>query len=152
MTEYQVQVAWGQESLVNETTPKTLSKQTKAKPSSVLDIVGSELEEQETSCEKPPCDKRYAIRAEVANLGSQTVANIRLAVGIYFAPAGHVPAQKSHGEPLAEGEELLSLGDLKLPPGERKKIKIAVDRAVPTVPGGSFLPYARVIDFQLESQ
>lgn len=155
LTEYQVQVAWGDESRQKEpkspgsSAANSKAPEVNARSEEPLHIIGHELEEiGDTTCSNPPCDKHYAIRAELLNKGRGEISNIKLGVGIYFAPAGQVPQRKKNKEPLSEGEELLDLGELRLSPGEQKKMKIAVERGVPQVPGGSFLPYARIIEYQ----
>lgn len=114
-------------------------------PGGGLEISGSDLDEQTISCATEPCDKRYSIRAELRNASGHEISSIKLAVGIYFSVAGQVGGQKKNFDSLGEGEEVVDLKTLRLQPGERKRLRIAVDRSVPIVPGGVFLPYVRLL-------
>ncbi len=115
---------------------------------SLIGFRATELEETGGRCGAPPCDKQYAIRAEIENASEERLSNVRLAVGIYFSVPGMVPSWKRNLEPLADGEEVIDLGGTVLEPGALKKIKVDVDRKVPVVTGGAFLPYVRVLDYK----
>ena len=104
------------------------------------------LDEQEDACANPPCDRRYTLAARIVNHGSTPIQNVRVAVGFSWSESAQRPKAPPKGKEQQPGEELVDLGDKALQPGQGRKLKVKVARAVPVVPGGAFLPYIRLLD------
>ena len=98
-------------------------------------------------CPLEPCDIRYSVHAKLSNYSNHRIGFASLAVGLYWANFGQVPKVPPANSPLSPNEELIELNNLALSPGRSKRVRIRVDRAVPVVPGGSFVPHVRIIDF-----
>jgi hypothetical protein len=116
-----------------------------ASPEKGVQIRDAELEEETETCATPPCDKRYTLRARVVNQGTAALSSIEIGVGLTWAEGNSLPVPPADFTAQREGEEAVRLGELVLHPGESKKLKIKISRAVPVVPGGAFLPYIRII-------
>lgn len=114
----------------------------------VLTLENVELKAEPSDCSEPPCSLLYTIRAELVNHEIDTLGDIGLAVGLYWANAGQLPQIPEHLAPLTDNEEEIPLGRLLLHPAARKKIRIAVDREVPQVPGGEFIPHLRIVRYR----
>jgi hypothetical protein len=56
-------------------------------------------------------------------------------------------APPNGGNELLDGEELIELDSLQLASGEIKPLRISVDRPIPSVPGGAFYPYLRILNY-----
>ena len=104
-----------------------------------------EVSEQATTCDAPPCDRILTISARVRNNSSAVKNDIRLAIGLYWVNAGMLPKIPAADAPLSSGEELIELSDLKISPNQAKRIRVKVDRKVPVVQGGSFVPHLRIL-------
>lgn len=167
LSEYQVQCRWGEEAhkpAMPEVAAATPIVNQEAEPRAALaapppekleiplqpaggDLLLkiSELEQRTVNCEQPPCDRFYTIRATLLNQSASPIGGIILASGLQWVNDG---ATVSPPEPFAkplEGESAVALEGFVLQPGKEKRLKVAVDRAVPTVPGGQFVPYLRVV-------
>jgi len=106
------------------------------------------LDEQEDACAQPPCDRRYTLTARVVNHGASPITNVRLAVGFSWSESAQRPKSPPKGKEQQDGEELVDLGSKALQPGQGRKLRVKVARAVPVVPGGAFLPYIRLLDWK----
>lgn len=109
----------------------------------ILENIG--VESREIPCGSKSCDKLFTVYGELLNDSGRTVRNISLALGLFWKDQGAslgLPADSAGT--LSENEETVELGELELPPGMSKRMKIEVDRAVPQLPGGSFVPHLRV--------
>lgn len=105
----------------------------------------SELEKREVTCDQPPCDRYYTIRATLLNQSASPIGGIVLASGLQWVNDGATMNPPEPFSKVLEGESVVGLEGFVLQPSKEKKLKVAVDRAVPTVPGGQFVPYLRLV-------
>jgi len=103
------------------------------------------------ACDNPPCDVLYTVVGELVNEGGTDVGDIELSIGLYWANDGQNAKFPTIADPRGENEELIALEGFKLKPGESKRIRINVDRSVPIVPGGRFVPYLRLLGFKADA-
>lgn len=108
-------------------------------------LVDIKVHESRAKCEILPCDILYSVTARLKNDSSRIVQDIQVALGLFWAPIGAQPNTPENFAPLDENEELISLTNLRLAPGEGKQVRVRVDRPVPVVPGGRFLPHIRLL-------
>ncbi len=111
-----------------------------------------DIEEQVLDCPAQPCDLKYIVSAGIENGTPQAVGALKLAIGIYWVTEGLLPEIPAAGAPLSAAEEPIDLGGTVLAPGEKKRIRINVDRAIPVVPGGRFVPHLRLLEFKPANQ
>ena len=114
-------------------------------PGGDLSLKVVELEHRVVDCAQPPCDRFYTIRATLLNQSARPIGGIVLASGLQWVNQGATSKEPEPFAKLQEGEESVALDGFVLQPGKEKRLKIAVDRAVPEVPGGSFMPYVRLV-------
>lgn len=112
-------------------------------------LEGVELQEQPEECTEAPCDIRYTILARVVNRSRSPLTGIKLAVGISWSENKSLPRSPANGASVESGEELVDLKQSVLDPGQSKKLRVKVARAVPVIPGGAFLPYIRVVSSEI---
>ncbi len=110
-----------------------------------LMLTVTELEQREVTCDSPPCDRFFTIRAALRNGGATPIGGIALASGLQWVNEGATLRSPEPYSKALEGESVVKLDGFILQPGKEKKLKVAVDRAVPTVPGGQFVPYLRLV-------
>ncbi len=105
-----------------------------------------EIETDESACaDSKSCDIHYVLRAKVLNESGRELKLIELAVGFAWGESNSLPKPPARGLPKQPGEELVQLQAVNLGPGGSKKLKIKIDRGVPVVPGGAFIPYIRIV-------
>lgn len=114
---------------------------------SVVSLEEVDIEKQASACPSPPCDILHTVHAIIANNSGSTVESIELAIGLYWANEGQLPAIPSRGSPPTPNEEVIRLEDLGLAPGDTKRVRIKVDRSVPVIPGGGFVPHLRIVQY-----
>lgn len=168
LTEYQVRTTWGEEAQAvlrahasNEDAsqsvkhaqnlPAEIELQT-TPPNLLARAAGPELRlenlavsEEELVCDDAPCDLLYTLEAELVNHGEMAAHAPSLALGLYWANEGQVPQIPLSDQGLMPQEEHIFLDTLVLEPGARRPLRVRVDRAVPQVPGGRFIPHLRVL-------
>lgn len=115
-------------------------------PVSLLNI---KYDKTETQCLKPPCDIIWTVSGKVENNSSYTVRNIELAVGLYWASEEGMANVPTCKEPLTANEQKLSLDGLTLASSEGKKFRVSIDRPVPIVKGGGFIPNIRLLNAEV---
>ena len=103
------------------------------------------LTQESVSCEAEPCDILFTVSTSLVNKSSVPVTGIELALGIFWKEAGAEVLFPASFSELQKEEEALSLGDFTLLPGSEKKIKIKIDRPVPIVKGGNYVPNLRLL-------
>lgn len=96
-------------------------------------------------CDDAPCDLLYTLEVELVNHGETAAHAPSLALGLYWANEGQVPQVPLSDQGLMPQEEHIFLDTLVLAPGTRRPLRVRVDRAVPQVPGGRFIPHLRVL-------
>lgn len=168
LTEYQVRCSWGEDVQKFEeknTTRASLAHSAASveppkfspaelKPPGVIRpsveernvyLRGVEVIETAEECVVKPCNFIFHINAEIVNGSNSPVSGVELAVGIYWANKGKLPRLPAASSAKLSNEELVDLSTLELAAGEGKRIRIKLDRSVPKLPGGSFIPHVRVL-------
>ncbi len=112
-----------------------------------LELADLEAKREELPCTAPPCDLQYMFHARLKNSSNTAVESVRLALAIMWVNDGESPSFPPPLTAKQEGEELIELSGLTLSPGTEKKIRVKVDKDIPSVPGGSFIPYLRLLDY-----
>ena len=98
------------------------------------------------SCESPPCDFQYVLDAIVENNLDYEVNEVSLGVGLYWKSAGKSELSfPNPGDPISENEELIK-EKISIAPGQSQTISVELDRAIPDVAGGEFVPHLRIIN------
>lgn len=110
-----------------------------------LRIQELDVENETILCSEPPCDIMYTVLAKLENKGTETVDSVQIAVGLYWANSGQLPKVPAPDAELQENEELIELSELNIASGKSKKVRVKLDRSVPDVPGGSFIPHVRLL-------
>lgn len=160
ISEYQVKCSWGEEvqrlventidtpanTFVEEAEEEALDYEVSGTPGLLLAAV--KVEKEALPCTKPPCDMLFYVNADLMNNTPSSIAEIRLALGLFWVNDGESLQAPVGGEPLAQNEEEIMLAEVSLEPGQAKRIRVKVDRAVPPVPGGRFTPHLRVLDYE----
>jgi hypothetical protein len=114
-------------------------------PAEDLYIAELDVENETILCNEPPCDIMYTVLAQLENRGAQTVDNVQIAVGLYWANSGQLPKVPNANSSLQDNEELIELDGLNIAAGSRATVRVKLDRSVPDVPGGSFIPHVRLL-------
>ncbi len=105
-----------------------------------------EIDSQLDDCPAQPCDLRYRISARIRNESARApIENLKLAVGLYWAEKGMLPQTPASGSAATANEEIISLRALSIAPGQSKAIRVNVNRGVPQIPGGQFVPHIRIL-------
>lgn len=106
--------------------------------------INSEVEQ----CEIKPCDLVYTLEAKIQNNSKNPIAGIRMALGLYWTNEGQDPIFPVPSSALSDSEELIRLEHVNIPPAGSKKVRVQVDRSIPVIPGGKFIPHLRLLSFQ----
>lgn len=173
LTEYQVQCSWGEDAarLLSEAPARPradasadsrssapsagIRAESASKPLPDEHPLGLEdvnVEENKVDCAAAPCDILYTMNGRLVNHLPDAVSRIQLAVGLYWTMQGMLPQVPASGAAPTSGEEIIDLGAAVLPGGASRRIRINIDRKIPVVPGGRFVPHLRVVGFLPEGQ
>lgn len=156
-SEYQVRLSWGEDA-TRATRAKLASKpeEAKAKEETKEEVVKEEGEvtalsiksklfSEPTECPEAPCDLMYKIVSKLKNKADHPIANIKLALGIFWQANRTKVGLPADFSAKRKNEKLVDLKSFVLAPGKSKKLKIAVDRPVPISDKGKFLPHLRIL-------
>lgn len=124
VTDYQVGLLWGDEA--------PLSRQVRKPIEPKIELVRVQTK-RELHCDFEPCEVAYTIIGEVLNSGEVDVRGATL--GIRFEGSGE----------LLGKEELISVTKLKLQPGQKKNIRLALKKRMTAKERDQFTPEIRVI-------
>ena len=116
-------------------------------PGKELALEKLSIESKTVPCEQEPCQVKYFVNASVANKSAKALTGISLAIGIYWVNDGELPRLPQPLAPAGGNEAVVGLNRLVLAPGASRKVRIAVDRDIPEVPGGQFIPHVRILEF-----
>ncbi len=171
LTEYQVRGSWGEDArkilarrrsgvqasagqgpAMPQVVEASAGKVAVPEGTGMVALNAVDIEEQVLDCPAQPCDLKYIVSAGIENGTPQAVGALKLAIGIYWVTEGLLPEIPAAGAPLSAAEEPIDLGGTVLAPGEKKRIRINVDRAIPVVPGGRFVPHLRLLEFKPANQ
>lgn len=98
----------------------------------------------EIPCEAAPCDRLLTIRGLLKNDGAAPVERATLAARLVWVNEGEDEPAVTTG-PLLPDEEEIVLEGIGLQPGRARRLKITIDRPVPVVGGGAFVPQIRLL-------
>jgi hypothetical protein len=103
------------------------------------------IERNSTECKTPPCKETVSAVIELFNPGKESLAGPKFAIGLKWIQTDkHIQNEIESGNPR-EGDSLVSLSQVVVPAGGRRKVRLKVDREIPIIPGGRFEPDIRVI-------
>lgn len=158
ITEYQVKCQWGKDAqeALSQNTITTSTDHSAVLVNSAVPAetpVAPKLQDikiasHEIPCASLPCDIQYSVSGYLANEQAVSFQNIALAIGLFWLEDGSSQAFPQDGDKLLENEELVSLSQIVLKPGEKKQIRLSIDQQVPVVEGGRFVPHLRIVSFQ----
>ena len=141
LTDYQLELLWGDGKRLN---PSEVESSTKSigLPPPVLSIQEIQLEAQDVACLKPPCGRSFKVRGVMINRGDEVIDRSMLGVSFVWVPEGGSFDSTRY---QADNEQRVQINRLGLKPGEKRPFRVSLDRTVPELKGGQFLPYVRVI-------
>lgn len=106
--------------------------------------------QNEVPCDRKPCDVLYTVEAQLQNGLAFPLKSVEIGLGLYWVEDGATPTFPSGDSTLAANEELVTLDGLGLASGAQRTLRVSVDRQVPIVPGGAFMPHVRILSFRSE--
>lgn len=109
-----------------------------------LELEGLSTEQTVIGCDHPPCDRRYVVTGELVNRSSVEIQGVTLGLGLYWVENSGRLETPPDGAPMTANEEPIDLSSMVLAPGNRRKIRVTVDRPIPVVPGGEFHAHLRI--------
>jgi len=134
VTDYQLELLWGEESGVE-------LKSAAPSPLQLKNIVVSRSGEP---CRTGSCPVLFEVSGDLTNFGAGTIERAALGVGFLpFAQAG--ASGQVSGIPA--DEEQIDLAALKLAPGKSRPIKLTVEQPA-LAGGGELTPVVRVLSFE----
>lgn len=166
LSEYQVKCSWGKDAreLWAKLTPSIDAPATESRAalanqkldpeilktpalSGNLELSELDIQSEELPCVIPPCDLSYTVVGKFFNGKEKTASTAKLAVGLYWANEGQLPQLPQATDTINENEEIVNVA-LGLESRESATIRVKLNRSVPQVPGGSFIPHVRLISVE----
>lgn len=142
LSEYQVYCQWGLKPKLDD---------------EALILRNSQISREEVvpeagrKCPKRGCGSQFVITTNLVNYSDSNIADIVLAIGIFWESDGAKIVLPGALVKLRSNEETLSLRGLKLSSTESKTVRVRFDRIVPNVPGGRFVPSLRLLSFRKQN-
>lgn len=115
-------------------------------------LLNTRVEQTDEQCIGQYCEHRYAVSGSLINGTEQTLSGVVLGLGVYWAANGEQPELPNANAPLAKNEKEIRLSRLQLAPHQSRQIRVTVDRAIPGIPGGSFVPHLRLVTADFASE
>lgn len=156
LTDYQVQCSWGDDAaaytgLVGGGSGE--SHDAKSADRRTRGFGGVEFDSYQVSerpmdgCSGANCESVCSVSALLANHGTASRKGIVLALGVVWVGEGeNVPELPREAE-AGDNEQMVNLPGVVLEPGASKQLRLTLDRPIPKVPGGAFVPTLRVLGF-----
>lgn len=135
ISDYQLEVLWGQEALAYQKLPAPANQK-----SSALEV--REVSFLPKPCSTAGCVPEYRVEGQLVNTGTVPIAAATLGLGFRVRRPG---AQLDLSGLIPENEEQITLPKLNLAPGKSRPIRFVLDRGVPG-DGREFQPVLRVIE------
>ena len=110
-----------------------------------LELQELDILRTEQRCSKPPCNLNYTVTGSFFNGTSKFVSSANLAIGLYWVNEGQLPNLPTEGSLLNPNEQLVAV-QLDLDSSQSKEFSIKLDKEIPQVPGGGFVPHVRFIN------
>ncbi len=159
MTDYQLEILWGEEA---KPYAKTLNPPSDQQPSTLktseqlrrvvypkartLGLQNIEVESTTQACEKgEKCGISFKLAADLVNGTSETVHYAVLGVGFVWIEKDQ-PLNLVDAPP--DNEEKVEIEDITLEPGEHRPVSLTFERPAPVNTGGEFKPVVRIISFR----
>jgi|GEM_PF-2317155 len=137
IVEYQIACDWGDAATDDIST----ELETQALVVDSFSLVREPIE-----CDSPPCPLQYQVRGRLVNLASTGASDISLALGLYWQKDGTKVLFPPDLAPLGQREEKIEVSGLYLEPSQSREIVVRIDREVPILDGGIFVPHLRVLE------
>lgn len=138
ITDYQLELFWGEgdEKLLE-------SRASAAFPLQPLTLEDLRVETFTMGCLSPPCGKNYKVIGKIVNQGTDIVGQVTLGASFAWVPNGSTFEINGYNP---SNEKHLKIEQITLNPGDRKAFKIDLDRTVPDLPGGRYIPIIRILN------
>jgi hypothetical protein len=142
LSNYQLEVLWGNDAAQYSTAPKASLKQPQA-PREFLALQGLEVHRvPDGSCSSPEeCLVRFSIKGEFFNSGSATIQNVMLLAG--FSPADKLDLP----DQILENERRIEVRNLNLAAGAKKPFRLTLEKYVPASDTVAYQPVVRIVSF-----
>lgn len=147
LSEYQIECSWG-----DDARGAGLAKMADVPPVPThpgVELVQVVLESSDTACDKPPCDKMFTLTGNLENGDDVSIGRVQLALGVFWVEKdGAEPPFPAALSELDLNEEKIELNGLEVPAHSTKKVRVNLDRALPQLDTGGFVPHLRLLSFE----
>jgi hypothetical protein len=144
ITNYQLEVVWGQEAA--QFAPKRTAPESKNDSKQFIALRNLEVHRVPTeSCVSPDeCIVRFTITGELFNSGSATIRDVVIEAGFGKGANLDLPAQ------ILENEKRVEVPNLRLAPGGAQRFKVSLDKLVASTTVVAPQPVVRIASFRSE--
>jgi hypothetical protein len=142
LSNYQLEVLWGNDAASYSSAPKASLKQPEA-PREFLALQGLEVHRvPDGSCSSPEeCLVRFSIKGEFFNSGNASIQNVLLLAG--FSPADKLDLP----DQILENEKRIEVRNLNLAAGAKKPFRLTLEKLVPASDTVAYQPVVRIVSF-----
>lgn len=148
ITNYQLEVLWGQEAAPYAPSEpiSDAQKEPKKEPKQFIALRNLEVHRVPTeSCVSPDqCVVRFTITGELFNSGSATINDVVIEAG--FSSGDSLDLQSQ----ILENEKRVEVPNLRLAPGASQRFKVSLDKLVPANAVVAPQPHVRIASFRSE--
>jgi hypothetical protein len=148
ITNYQLEVLWGQEAALYAPSepPSDPQKEPKKESKQFIALRNLEVHRVPTeSCVSPDqCVVRFTITGELFNSGGATIKDVVIEAG--FSSGDSLDLQSQ----ILENEKRVEVPNLRLAPGASQRFKVSLDKLVPTSAVVAPQPHVRIASFRSE--
>jgi hypothetical protein len=141
ITDYQLELLWGKEAHAQDIEPVAVSTG-KTAPAPEVALQALSVERRIQQCPDRTCPSAYSVSGQLLNSGGTIIHTVSLGVGFVWVPQG---AKLDLSGQIPEDEERIEITGLNLEPRQSRPFKLDIDRAVPTLSGGSYQPVVRIV-------
>jgi len=144
ITNYQLEVVWGQEAA--QFAPRRAAPESKKDSKQFIALRNLEVHRVPTeSCVSPDeCIVRFTITGELFNSGSATIRDVVIEAGFGKGANLDLPAQ------ILENEKRVEVPNLRLAPGGAQRFKVSLDKLVASTTVVAPQPVVRIASFRSE--
>jgi len=148
LTEYQVETSWGLEEGSRARLSGRENEALYRTPVAPVRLVETQIDFSPAKCKTPPCGRNYTLRTKLINGTQKPIEKVWLAVGLLWVNEGDRITTSADFARLNPYEEVVEVDSLNLQPNAQRVMKIALERSVPSLPGGAFHPVVRLYKVQ----